>query len=153
MWNIKNSFLVVLIFYYYSCLLFCRFLFWTEDAVILRFNLSDSFKVTLVRDAGGVYVIKLDCRKKRVYWFEYSSRIRSCNYGGKEKKTIAEGRYHPYLLSVLGDSLYFLDTNKHRINEMNATNGNILRTILVNSGAFYNDLLVVDKSVESSSKY
>jgi len=120
--------------------------------MIIRFNLADSIKVTLVTYVGDVHAIKLDCRKKRVYWLEYSSRIKSCDYGGKEKKTMTEGRFNRYLLGVLGDSLYFLDTNKDRINEMNVTNGNISRTIKVDSAVdvYYFDLVVVDKTLQPS---
>ena len=137
-------------------LLLCRFLFWTEytygRGVITRFNLADGIKVTLVRDAGDVYAIKLDCNKKRVYWLEYSSRIKSSDYRGQEKKIIKTGHFDTNILGVSVDSLYFLDRNKYRINEMNVSNGNISRTVLVDRGVYYYDLLVVDKSVQPTCK-
>ena len=136
--------------------LFCRFLFWTEDKVIILFSLADGIKVTLVTIyAGDIYAIKLDCRKKRVYWLEYFSSIqyiKSADFGGEAKKTITEGQINKYLLGVLGDSLYFLDTNIDRINEMNVSNGNISRKILVDRRTYY-DLVLVEKSVQPKCEY
>ena len=135
--------------------LFCRFLFWTEDKVIIRFSLADGIKVTLVTYVGDVYAIKLDCRKKRVYWLEYFSSIqyiKSADFGGQGKITITEGRFNEYLLGVLGDSLYFLDTSIYRINEMNVSNGNISRKILVDRNTYY-DLVLVQKSVQPKCEY
>ena len=141
-----------------SCLfilLLCRFLFWTEyrfrRGVITRFNLADGIKVTLVRHVAHVYAIKLDCNKKRVYWLE-SSRIKSSDYRGQEKKIVKTGRFNRHILGVSGDSLYFLNRKKYRINEMNVSNGNILRTVLVDRGVSYYGLVVVDKSVQPTCK-
>ena len=140
-----------------SFLLLCRFLFWTEydPGVITRFNLAGGIKVTLLRHVGDVYAIKLDCNKKRVYWLEYSSSIqyiKSSSYNGKGKTDITEGKFHRYLLGVLGDLLYFLDTRNNRINERNVSDGNISRTFQVDSGVSYYDLLVVDKSLQPTCK-
>ena len=135
--------------------LFCRFLFWAEDKVIIRFSLADRIKVTLVTYFGDVYAIKLDCRKKRVYWLEYFSSIhyiKSIDYGSKEKKIVATGQFNRNLLGVLGDSLYFLDTSIYRINEMNVSNGNISRKILVDRRTYY-DLVLVEKSVQPKCEY
>ena len=132
--------------------LLCRFLFWTEYGMITRFNLADSIKVTLVRDGGAVYAIKLDCNKKRVYWLEYSSGIKSSDYRGQEKKSVKTRHFNSNILGVSGDSLYFLEINKYRINEMNVSNGIISRTVLVDRGVSYYDLVVVDKSVQPSCK-
>ena len=136
--------------------LFCRFLFWAEDKVIIRFSLADGIKVTLVKIyVGDIYAINLDCRKKRVYWLEYFSSIhyiKSSDFGGQGKKSITEGRFNEYLLGVLGDLLYFLDTNIYRINEMNVSNGNILRKILVDRRTYY-DLVLVEKSVQPKCEY
>ena len=120
--------------------------------MIIRFNLADCIKVTLVTYVGYAYAIKLDCHKKRIYWLEYSSRLKSADYGGKERKTITEGHFYTDLLSVMGDSLYFLDRNTYRINEMNETNGNISRSILVHKGYSYYDLFVIDKSVQPTGE-
>ena len=140
-----------------SFLLLCRFLFWTEDdpGVITRFNLAGGVKVTLVRHVRDVYAIKLDCNKKRVYWLEYSSSIqsiKSADYNGKGKTDITEGKFDRYLLGVLGDLLYILDTRDNRINERNVSDGNISQTFLVDSGIYYHDLLVVHKSLQPTCK-
>ena len=136
--------------------LFCRFLFWVEDKVIIRFSLADGIKVILVTIyVGDVFAIKLDCRKKRVYWLDYFSSIqyiKSSDFRGQGKKTITEGRFDGSLLGVLGDSLYFLDTSKYRINEMNVSNGNISRKILADRRTYY-DLVVVEKSVQPKCEY
>ena len=117
----------------------------------MRFNLADGMKVTLVIYVGIVYTIKLDCHKKRVYWLEYSNSIKSLDYGGKQKKTITKGPFHSRLLDVMGDSLYFLNTNEYRINVMNISNGKISRKIPIDN-ANYQDLLLVDESVQPACK-
>ena len=121
--------------------------------MITRFHLADSIKVTFVTYGGNVYAIKLDCRKKRVYWLEYSSRIKSLNYGGKERRTVTDGQFNDNLLGVLGDSLYFLDTNVYRINEMNVSNGNISRKIPLDRRTYYYDLVLVEKSVQLKCEF
>ena len=139
--------------------LLCRFLFWTEleGEVIMRFNLADRTKVTLVTPFGFVNTIKLDCSRKRVYWLHHPfsgaehNYIKSCDYGGKEKKTIARGPFDSGLLGVLGDSLYVLNTNENRINVMNVSSGNITRKILVDKHDYY-DLTLVDKSVQPTGE-
>ena len=90
-----------------------------------------------------------------MYWLEYVSSIhyiKSADFGGQGKKIITKGRFNKYLLGVLGDSLYFLDTNIYRINEMNVSNGNISRKILVDTRTYY-DLVLVEKSVQPKCEY
>ena len=90
-----------------------------------------------------------------MYWLEYFSSIhyiKSADFGGQGKKIITEGRFNKYLLGVLGDSLYFLDTSIYRINEMNVSNGNISRKILVDRNTYY-DLVLVQKSVQPKCEY
>ena len=130
-------------------------MFWAEDKVIILFSLADGINVTLVTYFGDVYSIKLDCRKKRVYWLEYFSsiqHIKSADFGGQGKITITEGKFNKYLLGVLGDSLYFLDTEVYSINEMNVSNGNVSRKILVDRRTYY-DLVLVEKSVQPKCEY
>ena len=150
--ELKKSFYCTCFFTFIIVFSLCRFLFWAEDGVIIRFHLADSIKVTFVTYGGNVYAIKLDCRKKRVYWLEYSRRIKSLDYGGKERRTVTDGHFNEYLLGMLGDSLYFLDTNTYRINEMNVSNGNISRKILVDWRTYY-DLVLVEKSVQPKCEY
>ena len=120
----------------------------------MRLSLANNITVTLVANAGSAHAIKLDNTKKRVYWMEvFSSNrsIKSCDYGGKEKKTITSGPFNEDLLGVLGDSLYFLNTFDYRITEMNVSNGNISRKIFVDN-ADYRDLVVVDKSIQPAGE-
>ena len=117
----------------------------------MRLNLVDRVNSTLTTYTGGSSAIKLDCRTKRLYWFEHSSgghSISSCDYGGKDKKTIASGPFHEGLLSVLGDSLYVLNKVQYHISQMNVSNGTILSSILVEKTNVYYDLNVVDRSVQ-----
>ena len=133
-------------------ILYCRFLFWTEDEAVIRFNLADSIKITLTSYVGDGGAITLDCIKKRVYWLEDSKLIKSCDYHGKDMRTITSGRFMKDLLGVLGDSLYFLDRNELRINEMNVSNGNTSQTILLERES-YRDLIIVDKSLQPTGMY
>ena len=90
-----------------------------------------------------------------MYWLEYFSSIhyiKSADFGGQGKKTITEGQFNSNLLGVLGDSLYFLDTSKYRINEMNVSNGNISRKILVDRRTYY-DLVLVEKSIQPKCEF
>ena len=82
---------------------------------------------------------------------EYSNNIKSRDYGGKQKKMIAKGPFHSRLLGVMGDSLYFLNTNEYRINVMNISNGKISQKIPIDN-ANYQDLLLVDESVQPVCK-
>jgi hypothetical protein len=121
----------------------------------MRFNLVDGIKVTLVTYFHGIHVIRLDCRIKRIYFLEYSSTIRyvkSCDYGGKQKKTIASGPFDENLLGVMGDSLYLWNTDESRINEMNVSSGNITREIQVNT--YHNGascLTLIDESLQPTA--
>ena len=121
----------------------------------MQFNFADRIKVTLVTYVGSSGAIKLDCSKKRVYWlenFRSIGHIKSSDYGGRQKETITSGSIDRNLLGVLGDSLYFLNTNEYHIKEMNVSNGNISRTIPIEQ-EHYQDLLLVAKSVQPTCEY
>ena len=63
-------------------------------------------------------------------------------------KAITRGTFNRYLLGVFRDSLYFLVKKKlSHINQMNISNGNISRSILVKRIG-YDDMIVVDSSVQ-----
>ena len=118
----------------------------------MRFSFADGTKMTLATRTGRIYFIELDYSKKRVYWLNYRSSnnydISSCDYDGKNKKAITNGPFNRYLLRVFQDSLYFMvKNNRYQINQMNVSNGNISRSILVDKTDYY-DLLVVDRSVQ-----
>ncbi len=125
---------------------------------VMRLSLADGVNVTLAIYIGVADAIKLDRGRKRVYWLEYSSSIRnihSCDYGGKDTKTIANGQFDEGLrvLSVLGNSLYFLNKIKSRINEMSVSNGTILRSFLLDIKDIYNDLIVFHHSVQPTGEF
>jgi hypothetical protein len=77
--------------------------------------------------------------------------VKSCDYGGREKKTITSGPFNEDLLGVLGDSLYFLNTYDYRITEMNVSNGELLQKIGVDEIP-YRDLSVVEKSIQPTGE-
>ncbi len=120
----------------------------------MRFSFADGTKVTLQEDNGVSVAVELDYTKKRVYTFVYHSTydISSCDYDGKNKKSITRGTFNVFLLRVFRDSLYFLvKNNQYHINQMNVSNGNIYRSILVNKTDYY-DLLVVDSTLQPMGK-
>ncbi len=121
---------------------------------LMRFCFADGTKVTLATYLNGYSpAVELDYTKKRVYWLFYvlggnNHDIYSCDYNGKNWKTVKSGPFNQYLLRIFRDSLYFLVKNNFsHINQMNVSNGNISRSILVNKTDYY-DLLVVDSSVQ-----
>jgi hypothetical protein len=116
--------------------------------------LADGIKVTLVTNNGGIYVVELDCIKKRVYWlesFSSISHIKSCDYSGKDKKTITSGSFDQNLLAVMDDSVYFLNTKEYRINKLNVSNGNISGTIQIEKRS-YRDLIILDKAIQPTGE-
>jgi hypothetical protein len=103
------------------------------------------------------YAITVDCTKKRVYWLENEIRsgvdhIVSSQYNGLDQKTIISGSFNDHLLGVLGDSLYFLNNDLFYVNEMNISNGNISRNILVDNNSYYDDLVVVHSSIQPQQR-
>ncbi len=119
----------------------------------MGFSFADDIKVTLARDTYVSDTVELDYTKKRVYWFSSLSStsyydISSCDYDGKDKKTIASEPFNEGVLGVFRDSLYFLVMkNLYHINQMNISNGNISYGIFVDAIDYY-DLIVVDSSVQ-----
>jgi hypothetical protein len=103
------------------------------------------------------YAITVDCTKQRVYWLENEiqsgvDHIVSSDYDGLDQKTIISGSFNDHLLGVLGDSLYFLNNDLFYVNEMNISNGNISRNILVDNNSYYNDLVVVHSSIQPQER-
>ena len=103
------------------------------------------------------YAITVDCTKKRVYWLENEiqfgvDHIVSSQYNGLDQKTIISGSFNDHLLGVLGDSLYFLNNDLFYVNEMNISNGNISRNILVDNNSYYDDLVVVHSSIQPQQR-
>ena len=107
------------------------------------------------RKSSKPYAITVDCTKERVYWLENEIRsdvdhICSSDYDGVDQKNIISGSLNGHLLGVLGDSLYFVNNDLFYdyVNEMNISNENISRNILVDSNSYYNNLVVVHSSIQ-----
>ncbi len=126
-------------------------MFWTEDEVVMRFNLADGVKVTLARYVGSSDAVEVDRTKKRVYWFDQYNKISSCDYEGGDKKTITSGVFNEDILRVFHDSLFFVDETLYRINKLNISNGNISHSILVEKIS-YRDMVVVESSAQPTGE-
>jgi capsid portal protein len=109
-------------------------------------NLATSKIRSLARQSLTVG-ITLDYTNKRVYWIEENQYIFSSDYDFQQLKSIRNGSFRPYVLAISGDSLYFQNAGVFSINQMNISNGNIVRRILVDKG--YNDLIVLHSSLQS----
>ena len=99
------------------------------------------------------YSITVDCTKNRVYWIEKEIQsgvhhVVSSQYSGSDQKTIISGSLNGHLQGVLGDSLYFMNNDLFYVNEVNISNGNISRNILVDNNSYYDDLVVVHRSIQ-----
>ena len=96
------------------------------------------------------YVIKLDCVNKQVYCFTRDDYITASDYDGRNQKTIgsASGRFYTNILSVFGDSLYFMNNDKSYITRMNASNGIVSESMAVERKPSYYDLIVVHSSLQ-----
>ena len=93
------------------------------------------------------YGITLDYTNKRVYWIEGELHIFSSDYEFRHVKSIRNGLFRPYMLTISGDSLYFQNAGVFSINQVNISNGSIARSFLV--GKAYTDLIVLHSSLQS----
>jgi hypothetical protein len=82
----------------------------------------------------------------RLCYGEQEQILFSCDYDGEDEKTITSGSLNMYSLGVYGDSVYFQNIDRYIINEMNVSNGNISRSILVEKVP-YHELIFLDNSV------
>ena len=120
--------------------------------------MARKYKVMLAKRAfSEPHAITVDCTKKRVYWLENEiqsgvDHIVSSQYNGVDLKTIISGSFNDHLLGVLGDSLYFLNNDSFYVNEMNISNGNIFRHILVDNNSYYDDLVVVHNPIQPQQR-
>ena len=121
--------------------------------------MAPKYKVMLAnRKSSEPYAITVDCTKERVYWIESEIRsgvdhIVSSDYDGVDQKTIISGSLNGHLLGVLGDSLYFMSNDLFYVNEINISNGNISRNILVDSNSYYDNLVVVHREIQLNSEW
>ena len=103
--------------------------------------------IRILRRQSHPVGITLDYANKRVYWIEETQYIFSSDYDFQHLKSIRNGSFRPYVLAISGDSLYFQNAGVFSINQMNISNGNEVRNILV--GKEYNDLIVLHSSLQS----
>ena len=127
-----------------------RYLFWTDGIGakynVRRRNLATNNIRTLPRQSltGG---ITLDYTNKRVYWIEGNRHIFSSDYDFQQLKITRNGSFRPYVLAISGDSLYFQNTGVFSINQVNISNGNTVRSFVVDKA--YRDVIVLHSSLQS----
>ena len=128
-------------------------MFWTSDnpfirntAKVRRMNLATNNIRTLATQSLPEG-ITLDYTNKRVYWIEGQRHIFSSDYDFQHVKSIRNGSFRPYMLTISGDSLYFQNTGVLSINQVNISNGNTVRSFLVDKA--YRDLIVLHSSLQS----
>ncbi|CAB4014206.1 Hypothetical predicted protein, partial [Paramuricea clavata] len=136
-----------------------RYLFWTEPIAkfVRGISLAPKYKVMSNRAFSEPYAITVDCTKNRVYWLEKGiqsgvDHIVSSDYDGVDQKTIKSGSFNDHLLGVLEDSLYFMKNDLFYVNEMNISNGNISRNILLDNNSYYDDLVLVHSSIQPQER-
>jgi hypothetical protein len=126
-----------------------RYLFWTAADTyysVRRMNFATNNIRTLARQSW-LNGITLDYTNKRVYWIERNRHIFSSDYDFQHLKSIRNGSFRSYPLAISGDSLYFQNADVFSINQVNISNGNIVRSFLVDKG--YRDLIVLHSSLQS----
>ena len=116
------------------------------DYNVQRMNLATN-KIRSLARQSWLEGITLDYTNKRVYWIEGARYIFSSDYDFQHLKSIRNGSFRPYVLAISGDSLYFQNTGVFSINQVNISNGNIVRSFLVDKA--YNDLIVLHSSLQS----
>ena len=105
-------------------------------------------KIRSLARQSSIYGINLDYTTKRVYWIESQGHnIFSSDYDFQHVKSIRNGSFSDYMLTISGDSLYFQNVGVFSINQMNISNENIIHSILV--GKAYTDLIVLHSSLQS----
>ena len=115
--------------------------------MIKRMHLATN-KIRSLPRQSWLYGITLDYTNKRVYGIERGRHIFSSDYDFQHVKSIRNGSFTDYMLTISGDSLYFQNAGVFSINQMNISNENILiHSILV--GKPYTDLIVLHSSLQS----
>jgi hypothetical protein len=113
---------------------------------VQRMNLATN-KIRSLPRQSSLDGITLDYTNKRVYWIERERHIFSSDYDLHHVKSIRNGSFRPFMLTISGDSLYFQNAGVFSINQMNISNGSTARSFLV--GKAYNDLIVLHSSLQS----
>ena len=126
-----------------------RYLFWQENGGFLRrISLVTHANLTLEMRVIDDSSIKLDYVNKQVYGFMRKSGdeyyIFTSDYDGKNKKNITSGKFRINVLGVFGGLLYFMNSDRSSIKEMNTSNEIVghPRNIAVDRNDYY-DLIVV----------
>jgi hypothetical protein len=96
----------------------------------------------LARPNGHPKAITLDYTNKQVYWIEVdlnfvNKHIFSSDYDFQHQESIRNGSFGIDMLSIFGNSLYFQKDDVFSINQMNVSNGNMVRSILVDKATYY----------------
>ena len=107
-------------------------------------NLATNNIIKTLARSSALRGITLDYTNKRVYWFEVDRHIFSSDYDFQHEKKITNGAFSYYMLAIFGDSLYF--QKRFSINQVNVSNGNIIRSILVDKA--YEDIIVFHSSLQ-----
>ena len=128
-----------------------RYLFWIEGGgFIRRISLVTHAMLTLEMNIIRPYVMKLDCVNKKVYGFVRQSGVEYIyvsDYAGGNQKNIASGSFSKYVLGVFGDLLYFMNSDRSYLKEMNLSNRTVSQTIAMEGDSYY-DLIVVHASLQ-----
>ena len=113
-------------------------MFWTtfNPYAVQRINLATNNIRTLARQSRP-YALTLDYNNKQVYWIEGGRHIFSADYDFHRQKSIRNGSFSEYVLAISDDSLYFQNADVFSINQINASNGNPIRSILVDKTRYY----------------
>ena len=100
-------------------------------------------------------IIKLDCVNKQVYNFLRKSSneyyISASDYDGGNQTKITSGPFWDDILGVFNGLLYFMNNDGSQINEMDASNETVIRSIAVDRNN-YHDLIVVHNSLQPLGK-
>jgi hypothetical protein len=113
---------------------------------VQRMNLATNNIIKTFARRSLLLAITLDYTNKRVYWFEVDRHIFSSDYDFQHEKKITNGAFSYFMLAIFGYSLYFQKRNGFSINQVNVSNGNNIRSILVDKA--YEDIIVFHSSLQ-----
>ena len=132
-----------------------RYLFWQADGGFLRgISLATHKMLTLEMRVIDNSIIKLDCVNKQVYGFKQNSGneyISASDYDGGNQTKITSGPFWDHILGVFNGSLYFMNSDRSQIKEMDVSNKIVIRSIAVDRND-YSDLIVVHNSLQPLGK-
>jgi hypothetical protein len=113
-------------------------------------NLATNTINTLARRNSQPFGITLDYTNKRVCWIERDQKsvehIFSSDYDFQHQTNIRNGLFSTYMLAVFGDLMFFQNGDVFSIKEINISNGNIMRSIVVDKA--YTRLILMSNSLQ-----